>query len=464
MTDAIEGLEAYLSEHIERWVAELTRLCAVPSVSARHEGVEECAELVAELLRARGFAADVLPTEGHPAVVAHAEGADPGRTLLFYNHYDVQPPEPLELWESPPFEVRRAGEKLFARGVKDDKGELVARLAALDAVKELTGSYPCRITWLVEGEEEIGSPNLPAFVERNRDRLRAEGAIWEEGGVDAQGHPLVALGVRGLLYVELSVTALSRDAHSGQANLLPNAAWRLVWALSTLKGPDERVLLPGFYDRVRPPSDRQEELLRALPSQERSIAEQFGLQRLLLGRTGAEVPRATFEPTCNVAGIGSGYQGPGSKTIVPAAAFAKLDFRLVPEQDPHEVLDALRRHLDAGGFQDVGIEVLGAERPGVIDPDSDLVRLSARIAGQVYGRSPRFIPMSGGTTPMYLFTEQGVPVVAPGVAYGAGNLAHSPNENLRLGDFKLAATHLARLVLAFADAGSSEEQQKGKLA
>jgi acetylornithine deacetylase/succinyl-diaminopimelate desuccinylase-like protein len=447
-SDAETRIDEYVSTHLEGWFEELAHLCAVPSVSARHEAVEECAELVAALLRKRGFEADVTPSGGHPVVLAHAEGSRARPALLFYNHYDVQPPEPVELWETPPFELSRRDGALFARGSKDDKGELVARLAALDAVRAVDGDYPCSITFLVEGEEEVGSPNLPEWVERHRDRLRVDAAIWEEGGVDPDGTPYIRLGARGLLYVELSVRTLSRDAHSGLANLLPNAAWRLVWALATLKGQRERVLIDGFYDAVRKPSARIEQLLAKLPSDEESVRRVFGIERLLLDRQGAAVPRAPFEPTCNIAGIGAGYQGPGSKTVIPAGASAKLDFRLVPDQDPDDILAKLRLHLDQKGFRDVQIEVHGAERPGAVDPDAALVELAARTAEEVYGRPPRVYPLSGGTTPMYLFTEKGVPVIAPGVGYD-DNRAHSPNEHVRILDFEQAVRHLARVVRRF---------------
>jgi acetylornithine deacetylase/succinyl-diaminopimelate desuccinylase-like protein len=261
----------------------------------------------------------------------------------------------------------------------------------------------------------------------------------------------MSLGARGLLYVELRVRALSRDGHSGGANLLPNAAWRLVWALATLKGQDERVLVPGFYDHARPMSPRQRELLEALPSPEAEYRRSFGIERLLLDRTGFDVSAAPFEPTCNIAGITAGYQGPGSKTVIPAAASAKVDFRLVPGQDPRDVLDKLRRHLDAHGFADVEIEEFGPGAPGTVDPDERLVRLCAETAAEVYGRPALISPLSGGTTPMHLFTVRGVPVVNPGVGYGASNLAHSPNENVRLVDLQNAARHVARLLTRFAD-------------
>ena len=446
-----ERIDAYIAEHMPRWLEELSRLCRQPSVSARHEGVEQCAELVADLLRGRGFRAEVSPEAGgHPVVLAHHPGqAGTGRTLLFYNHYDVQPPEPLELWRSGPFQPEVRGGALYARGAKDDKGEFIARLAALDALAAVEGGYPCSVTFLVEGEEEIGSPHLPDWVAAHQDQLRADGAIWEEGGVDAEGFPVLSLGARGLLYIELSVETLSRDAHSGGANLLPNAVWRLTWALAALKGPDERVRIPGFYEDVRLPTHRQEELLAALPSHEQSIKEQYNLDCLLLDRRGADVPRATFDPTCNIAGIVGGYSGEGAKTIVPARACAKLDFRLVPDQDPQDLLAKLRRYLDDQGFADVQIDVLGAERPSVVDPDEPIVQLAAATAQEVYGKPARLVPLSGGTTPRYLVSDRGMPVVTPGVGYHA-NGAHGPNEHVRLADFELAARHIARLMRRFA--------------
>ena len=423
----------------------------MPSVSARHEAIEPCAELVASMLGRRGFDAEVSPTDGHPIVLAHADGANRKRDLLFYNHYDVQPPEPLELWESPPFDLTQRDGAVFARGSKDDKGEFVARLASLDALAKAGGGYPCRLTWLAEGEEEVGSPHLPEWVDQHRKDLAVDGAIWEEGGIDAQGHPLITLGVRGLLYVELRVQTISRDAHSGQANLLPNAVWRLVWALASLKGVDERINISGFYDAVRHPSPVERDLLAKLPSQEENIKKEYGIDRLLLDRRGIDVVAATFDPTCNIAGIGGGYQGPGSKTVIPSRATCKVDFRLVPEQDPYDIETKLRRHLDKEGFEDVEIDVLGAERPGLTKPDADLVHWMAETGEAVYGKQAMITPLSGGTTPTFLFTEHGVPVVAPGVGWGNFNRAHSPNEFMRLQDFENAIRHLARLTVRFAE-------------
>ncbi len=454
MASVEERIDAYIAEGMPRWMTELTRLCQQPSVSARHEGVVECADLVAHMLRMRGFETSVSAVDGgHPVVLAHHTGG-PGatKTMLFYNHYDVQPPEPLDLWTAPPFEPQLRDGALYARGAKDDKGEFVCRLAALDALHAIDGSYPCHITFLVEGEEEVGSPHLPAWHAQHIDRLQANAAIWEEGGIDADGHPQLVLGVRGLLYVELSVHTLKHDAHSGLANLLPNANWRLIWALSSLKGMDERVAIAGFYDDVLAPSAKQQALLAQIPSHEATLKDTFGIPTLLLDRQGDSVRAATFDPTANIAGMGGGYQGPGAKTIVPAKASAKIDFRLVPNQRPDDIVHKLRHHLDAHGFTDIAINVLGAEPPSLVDPDEPIVQLAASTAREVFEKPARLVPMAGGTTPSFLFTERGVPVITPGVGYHA-NGAHGPDEHVRLADFERACRHIARIVRDWGHSG-----------
>ena len=204
------------------------------------------------------------------------------KTLLFYLHYDVQPAEPLALWESPPFELTKRNGKLYARGISDDKGHVICRLAALAAVKAVLGELPCNIKFIIEGEEEIGSPNMPAFVEKHQEKLAADACIWEFGGVDHDDRPSQALGMRGICYVELSVQTASIDAHSGLGgSIFPNAAWRLTWALSTLKDQNERILIPGFYDNVQPPSPRDLEMLAAMPSEAAMLKEMFQLDGFL---------------------------------------------------------------------------------------------------------------------------------------------------------------------------------------
>lgn len=441
----------YLAAHFEQSLAELTELCAQPSISARKEGVRECAELVARVLARHGLAVQSFETPGSPVLVGRAAGRSP-RTLLFYNHYDVQPPEPLELWTTPPFEPAIRDGALYARGAKDDKGELVARLAALDAVRAAhEGGLPCGVVFVVEGEEEIGSPHIAQFVQAHRDLLASQGAVWEEGGLDFDGTPLQALGSRGVLGVQLGVETLSRDAHSGAAHILPSAAWRLVRVLESLKGPDERIRIPGFYDRARPASAADQALFDQMADNEAVLRQNFGVGEFVLGRGGLDLHRAVFEPTCNIQGITTGYQAEGMKTVIPARASAKLDFRLVPDQDPDDIAARLRAHLDAQGFADVTITRYGAMWPFKMEAEDPLVQLTVRAAREVYGREVRLAPMTGGSSPKYAFSGPlgGIPVISPGVGRG-DNHAHAPDEFVRLDDLANAARHLARVLDGFA--------------
>ncbi len=443
------GTDTYIEQHINSSLEDLRRLCAVPSVAAQGRGVDECAELVAEMLRARGFEARIMPVPAAPpAVYAERIVRPDAPTILFYNHYDVQPAEPLELWESPPFEPTIRDGSFYARGAGDDKGHIVCRLAAIDALLATHGALPCNVKFLIEGGEEISSPGLPTFVRDNKELLAADACLWEFGGVDYDGRPQITLGMRGICYVELRVRTASQDVHSGLGgSIFPNAAWRLVWALGTLKGPDERIRIPGYYDSVRQPSSRDMELLAALPSREEELKETYSLNGFVTSSTGVEFQRAAvWEPTCTICGLTTGYQGEGSKTVLPAYASAKVDFRLAPDQTPEEVVEKLRAHLDAQGFKDVEIAFLGGEAPAKLDGDDPFIQMTIRTAEEVYGKPPVIAPLIGGSGPMHAFLEHvRLPVSNAGVGY-PGGLAHAPNEHIRIQDFILGAKHTARVM------------------
>lgn len=439
-------LDSFIENHREQALAEVCRLVAQPSVSATGHGIAACASLTADLLKKHHFDVAVHPTPGHPILIATAQGRAP-RTLLCYNHYDVQPPEPLELWDSPPFEPTLRDGKLFGRGSRDDKGELVARLWAVEAARAANGGeLPCHVTFLIEGEEETGSPHIAQFVREHLNDLHADGAIWEEGWIDQQG-PRINLGVRGLLYVELSLRVMRGDEHSGAAHIFPNAAWRLTHALASLKDAHERVRIAGFYDAVRPPTPLDLDLC---DRQKYPVAEDYDLRAFAGGRTGTAITRAVLEPTCNLAGITTGYQGPGLKTVTPATASAKIDFRLVPDQDPDEILRLLRRHLDAHGFDDIEVKKLGEMWPFRVPGDHPLVTLTAQAAHEAYGLPAQIIPTAGGSSPVYAVAGPlSLPVVTAGVGYW-DNRAHAPNEHIRLDDFFNATRQIARIVHGFA--------------
>lgn len=454
-------IDAYLEKNIDTSIAELKRLCAQPSISAQNVGLKECAELTAAMLAERGFAVEILPTAGAPVVFGERKGRS-DKTLLFYNHYDVQPPEPLELWDSPPFEATIRDGKLFARGVSDDKGHITSRLFAIDAILAAEGELPCNVKFVIEGEEEVGSVSLASFVKANRERLAADVCVWEFGYSDHREVPLQFLGLRGICYVELSVETADIDVHSGVGgSIFPNAAWRLVWALNILKGPDERVLIPGFYDSVVPPSQRDLEYMEAMPEISQEYRQRYGVKEFLKGLSGGRDLRVAevFEPTCTICGLTSGYQGPGSKTVLPARASAKIDFRLVPNMTPQQVLTGLRSHLDANGFSDVQITFLGGEPPARTEPDHPFVQLVVEAAREVYGQPMQIVPMTGGSGPNHSFVhELGLPVVTAGVGY-PDTRAHAPNENVRLDHYLLGAKHIARILKNYGAQSNSPGSQ-----
>ena len=458
MTDALttppdiaQKIDAHIDKNLDYWLAQLARLCAQPSISAQNVGIDDCAALVATMLEEQGFTAEIMPSNGYPVVVGEGNGRS-DKTLLFYLHYDVQPPEPLELWQSPPFELTRRGDNYYARGVSDDKGHIICRLAALAAVRDVLGELPCNVKFIIEGEEEIGSPSMPQFVLDHQQKLAADACIWEFGSVDFSGRPSQTLGMRGICYVELSVETMTIDAHSGLGgSLFPNAAWRLVWALNTLKDEDERILIPGFYDDVVPPTERDRELLAALPNDFDKIQAMFGFDGYLRGMAEEMVLKETavFQPTCTICGLDSGYQGPGAKTVLPARATAKVDFRLVPDQRPDDIVAKLRAHLDAQGFSDVAVKLVGGGRPARVDPDDPFVQLTNAAAEDVYGQAPVIEPIIGGSGPNYPFIHVlGLPLVSAGIGHPQSQV-HAPNENMHLPTFIKGVQHTARIIERF---------------
>jgi len=450
MTD-LKAVDKAIEGKTDQSLEELGRLCTQPSISAQGVGMEACAELVKEMLQARGFEAQILPTGGFPVVFAERKGLS-DRTLLFYNHYDVQPPEPLDLWVTPPFEPAIREGKMYARGVSDDKGHIQCRLAAIDALLAADDELPCNVKFIIEGEEETGSVNLSPFIEDHTDLLAADACVWETGGVNHQGTPIQVAGLRGICYVELSVQTATRDAHSGLGgSIFPNAAWRLTWALNTLKNPDEHIRLPGFYDKVKPPTERDLILLDQLPDPTDDYMERYGLPGFIKGiERGLELKRETiFTPTCTICGLTSGYQGPGSKTVLPARASAKVDFRLVPDQNPEDVVLQLRNHLDEEGFGDIEITLMGGERPARTDPDDPFLQMVVETAREVYGVPQLIQPMSGGSGPNHPFIHfLKLPVATAGVGY-PGSSVHAPNENLVIDNFVAGVRHTARILVNF---------------
>ncbi len=445
-------LEAYIDSNAERFVEDLRRLCREPSVSAQGRGIDGCVQAVREIMSEAGLEVRVFPVEGgNPVVLGELEAEGAEGCIGFYNHYDVQPPEPLELWETGPFEAEVRGGRVFARGVDDNKGNLVARLKAVEAVRAATGKVPVNLKFFVEGEEEIGSPHLPGFVRDHMDLLGADGYLWEGDGVDEKGRPVVTLGAKGILYLELRARGANRDVHSSRAPLIPNPAWRLIWALASMKGPDERIRIPGWYDDVKEPSQEEEGLLREAPFEEEEEKKQLGLREFLRGLSGVDSRRALyFSTTCNVCGFGSGYTGPGSKTILPSTATAKVDFRLVEAQRPDDLAAKVQEHLRREGFGDVEVVRMAGYEPAKTPPTDPFAVHVAETARRVYGRRPVVWPTTAGTSPIYTIRNwMGIPVAsAGGVGYPGSNV-HSPNENIRIRDYLQSIKYIATLITTY---------------
>lgn len=444
-------VDAYLESHLDSSIEELKNLVAQPSISAQNVGIQECAGMVTEMLQLHGLHSEMFSTQGAPVVFGEKKGKT-NKTLLFYCHYDVQPAEPLEEWLSPPFDPSVRDGKLYGRGVSDDKGHITSRLHAIDAILAEAGELPCTVKFIIEGEEEVSSIHLHQFIKEHLDLLHADACIWEFGGVDHEETPLQHLGLRGICYVELSVETATIDIHSGLGgSIFPNAAWRMVWALNTLKGLDERILLPGFYDLAKHPSPRDIQLMELLPETADAYKQQYGVHSFIKGLSGGVDLRVeeVFTPTCTICGLKSGYLGNGSKTVQPSRASAKIDFRLVPDQEPELVLQSLRSHLDKNGFSDIRITYLGGETPARTDPDDPFIKLVCDSAQDVYKKEMKLIPLSGGSGPNAPFVHDlGIPVATAGLGY-PDSRGHAPNENIRLDLYLKHAKHMSRLMLEF---------------
>ncbi len=441
---------AYIDAHRDDYIALLQRMINQPSVAAQNHGMVEMAAMVQQELGKIGFEATQYPTAGQPVVYAERSGTSPKR-LAFYNHYDVQPAEPLDLWHSDPWsgEVREG--RIWGRGVADNKGNLAARIAAIDAIQQIRGELPLTVKFIVEGEEEISSVHIEDFTHAHPDLVAADGMIWEFGGRDHDGNQQLYLGLKGICYVELRARGAKSDQHSSIASSVVNPAWRLTWALSTLKGPDEIIRIPGFYDRVVPPTDEDMKVLEALPDTSAKELELLGIDSFLLGLEGVNRKlKDYFQPTCTIAGLSSGYEGEGSKTVLPSYAMAKIDFRLVMDQRPEEVVQQLRAHLDRNGFEDVEVVLIGSEPPGRADLSSPLAKVVASTYKELTGHDSVVYPTSQGSGPWYqLSTAFGIDAVTQGAGHPGTN-AHAPNENMYVDDYITSIKQVVMIMDEFA--------------
>lgn len=414
-------------------LADLFELLAQPSISAQNLGIRETAAIEERLLREAGLETRIIETGGEPFVYGEWLGAPGKPTILFYGHYDVQPPEPLELWESPPFEPVIRDERIFARGVADNKAQHFSHIAAIKAWMDTTGSLPVNVKVILEGEEESGSPNFHDAVVANQDLLRADLVFMSDRPVSDIRYPQIAFGVRGMLYIELRAKGPNRDLHSGHwGGVAPNPIWTLVRALGTMMDDQNRVTIEGYYDNVVEPTPGARSAMEALPFDIPSILEGVGMTELPPPDDLPYADRIMAQPTFNLSGLNGGYGGPGSKTIIPSTAVAKIDMRLVPNQTPDEIWAKVAAHVAAFAPDVEAVRLRGGVLPSytpVEHPLADPIRKAVEFG---FGAPPIDIPIVGASLGEATWTKTlGMPAIH--VPYGAPEQAnHSPNENYRV--------------------------------
>ncbi|MBI2132225.1 MAG: M20/M25/M40 family metallo-hydrolase [Candidatus Tectomicrobia bacterium] len=446
---SLDAVFAHIDAHAGKTVEDLCELCRQPSVSTTHVGVMEMARLLQERLERTGFKTQRFETTHNPIIYGELKGGAQ-RTLLYYNHYDVQPPDPLEEWVSPPFEPTIRDGHVYARGATDNKGNIMSRLAAIEAFLAVRGQLPCTVKYMIEGNEEMSSPVIGPFVDGHKGILQADACIWEDSF--AEHVPVLSLGNKGILYIEMRCRTANVDFHSSNAQIYENAAWRLVWALSTMKDRDENILVEGFYDDVAPLTDREKEILARVPPYDGAHRrEKFQIRRFLLDLPDDKLPeRHLTRPTLNIAGIWGGYTGKGRKTIVTGQATAKVDCRLVANQDPQKIMACIRRHLDKHGFGDIEIANMGhGSFPSKSDPGSDIVKACVRACRRVYGQDPPINPFGTGSTPVWsVIRHLKIPVVSTGVGKLTAR-THSANENIKIEHLTEGAKYMAAILEEF---------------
>jgi acetylornithine deacetylase/succinyl-diaminopimelate desuccinylase-like protein len=445
-----QDLFSYIDSRKDDVIADLQSLIRQRSVSAKKQGLEQCAAVVAGIMVKAGINTRILnlPKDGKPdgqssiaPPIVYGEvktkkktetGRTP-RTLLFYNHYDVQPEDPIELWEHDPYEGIVKGDYIYGRGSSDDKGELITRIKAVEYYLKFFGDVPCNIKFLVEGEEEIGSIHVLEYLAKYHDDFACDGVIWEFGYVNEQNIPIITLGMKGLLFVELNTTGPNRDAHSSLAVLIENPAWKLVHALNKLTDSSGRILIDDWYKEVRDLTESEKAYLMTESFDEIRFKTEYGIHSFLNNVQGVEIQKALVTmPTCNIAGMISGYTGEGAKTIIPSTASVKIDFRLVPEMDPLVQFERLKKYLLDNGFDERSLKVRllhgeAASRTNVDDPFVDVVSESAR---EVYGDA-KISVSSPATGPMDSFSKNlNVPCISIGSTFIYSKM-HSPNEFAR---------------------------------
>jgi acetylornithine deacetylase/succinyl-diaminopimelate desuccinylase-like protein len=447
--DLLRDAFAHVDAQREAFIQRLLDYVSQPSISAHGVGIMEVAQFLRERLNALGMEGRLIDTAGWPMVYGRRDDAPGAPTILLYGHYDVQPPDPLEEWVSPPFEPEIRNGRIYGRGVGDNKGQHFAQLLGIESLLAVTDRLPCNVIFLLEGEEEVGSPHIAQFVRQHADLLKADLVVTADGPVHESGRATLNFGVRGVLSFELHARGANHDLHSGNwGGVAPNPIWTLVHALSTMKNDSGEVLIEGFYDDVLPPSELELQALAALPVDVDKVMRDLDLKKLDAPAERGFYERLSLWPTLTINGFHGGYGGPGSKTVLPHEAFVKCDIRLVEAQTIELISAKLEAHV-ARYAPDVKLVLQGGMDPSKTPLDSRFAAPIRQAIQVAQGEDPLFIPAMGGSLPDYVFTKLlGVP--AFGTPYANPDEAnHAPNENLEVERFirgiKTGAALLAHL-------------------
>ncbi len=436
-------LETYLRENRDRFVSELCDYLRFPSVSAQPQhrpDVRACAEWLVQHCRQIGLESRLCPTAGHAVVLARTPRKSASKPhYLIYGHYDVQPAEPFELWTSPPFEPRIHGHSVFARGASDNKGQHFAHLKAVEAYLKTGTELPCDLTFVIEGEEEVGSRNLAPFLRENREELRCDGLVISDTGLVSPKHPTLTYALRGIAALEIRVCGPNRDLHSGLfGGSVDNPAMVLCQMLASLRNRSGRVTVPGFYDDVQPLSRFEREQLARQPFDERAYARFLGVPELFGERGFTPIEQRSARPTLEINGLTSGYQGQGSKTIIPSWASAKITTRLVPNQKPQKIVRLIQQHLRKICPPTVRLEIEAGHggEPYLVAPEGRQVQAGVRALRRAFGYEPVLV-REGGSIPILIDFKKILRTEALLLGLGLpDDNPHSPNEKFDLGVFE----------------------------
>lgn len=430
----VKLVHAHIDQSTERYLEILREVVAIPSVSTRREDVRRCADYLRGLLEETGMAVTTVETDGSPVVIGTLEAKRPGRkTILFYGHYDVQPPEPLELWESDPFRPEIRNGRMYGRGTADNKGQLLAHILAVDAYRKQYGDIPVNVKIILDGEEEIGSMHFPAAVEKNQELLRADLVLTADGGMEAGDIPTAIFGVRGLVNFDIELETASIDNHSGnKGGVIKNAAWELVRILQTMIDDEDRVLIEGFYDQVSEPTAHDLALVSRLQFFREELAEAFGVKAIHLDKE-AYFRRLMFLPTLTINGLNSGHIGEGCKNIIPKKAVAKMEARLVDGQDADDIFEKIARHVKSVHPDAAVIKMDEPANPSRTATDDPLCNAVIRSTERYGGKDVIVMPVGGGSLPEFVWSKI---MKIPSILTPYGNVDesnHAPNENLDIG-------------------------------